>query len=153
MFTVIWNPLRFHVIDKCPIGTRMNSDHFITNILASLEQKLFPDGRKFSTRRLTIHLVNYSIHTSRPTEIHITERYMMQLIHSPYSLNLALSEFYLFPTIKARLKDTQMVDEGGLFYLVKELLNEISRRELAKVFGTWINCLMAVSRGDGAYIS
>jgi hypothetical protein len=46
-----------------------------------------------------------------------------------------------------------MVDEEDLFYPLKDLLNRILRRDLAKVFGTWINCLMAVSQGDAAYIS
>jgi hypothetical protein len=58
MFTVLWNPLGFHVIDKLPTGARMNSEDFTTNILAPLEQKIFPSGRKPHAKRLTIHLDN-----------------------------------------------------------------------------------------------
>jgi hypothetical protein len=46
-----------------------------------------------------------------------------------------------------------VVDEDDLFYLLQEIGNRISREELDKVFGTWINRLMIVSRGDGASIS
>jgi hypothetical protein len=58
MFTVIWNPLGFQVVSKLPTGTKMNSDYFITNILESLEQKIFPNGRKPHVKRLTVHLDN-----------------------------------------------------------------------------------------------
>jgi hypothetical protein len=45
MFTVIWNPFGFQVVDKLPTGTKMNSDYFTTNILEPLEQKIFPNGK------------------------------------------------------------------------------------------------------------
>jgi hypothetical protein len=61
MFTVRWDPLGFHVIDKLRTGTKMNSDYFSANILVPLEQKIFPDGKKPHTKWLTIHLDNGSI--------------------------------------------------------------------------------------------
>jgi hypothetical protein len=67
MFTVIRNPLGFQVVDKLPTGTKMNSDYLITNILEPLEQKIFSNGRKPHAKRLTVHLDNYSIHTSGAT--------------------------------------------------------------------------------------
>jgi hypothetical protein len=56
LFTVIWNPLGFQVVDKLTTGAKMNSDYFITNILEPLEQKIFPNGRKPHAKRLTVHL-------------------------------------------------------------------------------------------------
>jgi hypothetical protein len=34
MFTVIWNPLGFHMINKLSSGARMNSEYTLTNVLA-----------------------------------------------------------------------------------------------------------------------
>jgi hypothetical protein len=59
----------------------------------------------------------------------------------------------LFPTIKEKLKDSQMVDEEDGFYRLQEILNSITGKQLDKLFDTWINRLMIESRGDGAYIS
>jgi hypothetical protein len=78
---------------------------------------------------------------------------MIRVQRDPYSPNLAPNDFYLFPTIKEKLKDIQMVDEEHLFYQLQEILKSISRKELDEVFGTWINRLITASRGDGAYIS
>jgi hypothetical protein len=116
MFTVVWNPLGFHVIDKLPTGAKMNSDYFTTNILGPLEQKVFPTGRNPHTKQLTIQLDNCSIHTSRTTEEYIREHNIIRLQHPLYSPDLAPSDFYLFPTIKEKLKDIQTVDEEDLFY-------------------------------------
>jgi CRISPR/Cas system endoribonuclease Cas6 (RAMP superfamily) len=72
---------------------------------------------------------------------------MIRIQHPPYSPDLAFNEFYLFPTIKEKPKDIQMADEENLFYRLQEILNSVSGKELDKVFGTWINRLMIVSRG------
>jgi hypothetical protein len=41
MFTIIWNPTGFYVVDRFRNDTKMNSDYFVTNIFISLEQKIF----------------------------------------------------------------------------------------------------------------
>jgi hypothetical protein len=78
---------------------------------------------------------------------------MIRLKHPLSSPDLAPSDFYLFPTLKERLKDLEMVDEEDLFNRLKEILNKIRHKELDKVFGTWINRLITASGGDGGYIS
>jgi hypothetical protein len=118
----------------------MSSDSFPTNHLVRLEQKMLPTGRRPQAKR---HFL------SGETEVYISEPNTRRLKHPPYSPDLAPSDFYLFPTIKEKLKDIQMVDEEDLFYRLQELLNGISCKELDKVFGTWINRLMIVSQGDG----
>jgi hypothetical protein len=114
----------------------MKSDYFTTNLLVLLEQEPFPDGRRLNTKRLAIHFDNCSMHMSWATEIYITEHNMTRIKHPPDSPDLKTSDLYLFPTIKERLKDIQMIDEEDLFYPLKELSKGIPRRELAKVFGT-----------------
>jgi hypothetical protein len=131
----------------------MDSGYFTTNVIGPLEQKVSPTGRNPHAKRLTIQLDNCSIHASRTTDGYIRQGNMIRLQHLPYSPDLAPSDFYLFLRIKEKLKDIQMADEEDLFSRLQEILNSISRKELDKVFGRWINRLMIVSRGDGAYIS
>jgi hypothetical protein len=45
MFTIMWNPLGFHVIDKLPDSVTMNAIYFTENIMGPLEGKIFSDGR------------------------------------------------------------------------------------------------------------
>jgi hypothetical protein len=116
MFTMILNPLGFQVVDKLPTGTKMNSDYFFTNIIEPLEQKIFPNGRGSHAERLTVHLDSCSIHTSGANEVFMAEHNVIRLKHSPYSPDLAPSDFYLFPTIKERLTNIQMVNDEDFFY-------------------------------------
>jgi histone-lysine N-methyltransferase SETMAR len=132
MFTVLWNPLGFHVVDNLRTGAKMESDYFTTKIHGPLEQKVFPTGRNPHAKRLTIHLDNCSIHTGRTTEEYIRQHNMTWLQHPPYSPDLAPSHFYLFPTIKEKLKGVQMPGEEDLFYRLQEILNSISSKELDK---------------------
>jgi hypothetical protein len=45
MFTIIWNPTGFYIVNRFPKDTKMNSDHFVTNIFIFLEQMIFPCRR------------------------------------------------------------------------------------------------------------
>jgi hypothetical protein len=153
MFTILSARLGFPVVDKLAIGAKMDSDDFITNVLAQLERTMFPDRRRPHAKRLIVHLDNCSVHTSGASEVCLAEHSMIRLKHPPYWAGLAPSDFYLFPTVKERLKDIEMVDEDDLFNRLKEILNEIPWKELDKVFGAWINRLMRVSGGDRGSIS
>jgi hypothetical protein len=44
MWTIPWSPLGFPVVDKVATCATMDSDYFITNALAQLKPKMFPDG-------------------------------------------------------------------------------------------------------------
>jgi transposase len=112
MFTVVWNPLGFHVIDKLPTGARMNRECFTINVLARLEKEIFPEGRTAHAQRLiTVYMNNCSIHTSGATEDCMKQNNMLRVRYQPYSPGLVPCDFYLFPSVKEELKKIRMFDE------------------------------------------
>jgi transposase len=131
----------------------MNSECFATNILMRLEEKIFPEGRTGHAKRLIARMDNCSIHRSGATEDYIKQNNVMRLRHPPYAPGFAPSDFYLFPSIKEKLKNIRIVEEDALFHRLQELLNEIPIKELRKAFDTCINRLLDVSQGDGGDIS
>jgi hypothetical protein len=108
---MIWNPNGFHVVDSLSNDNKTNSDYFVTNILTPLEEAIFPQGRMPHQKRLMIHLDNCSIHTSRASTEWLEEHDMYRMPQPPYSPYLPSSDFYLFPTVKEKLKRTQAADE------------------------------------------
>jgi hypothetical protein len=70
-----------------------------------------------------------------------------RLQHPPYSPDLAPSDFYLFPTVKEKLKDIEMADEGDLSYRLQEPLNDIQIRECARSSLHGSNDLLTGVRG------
>jgi hypothetical protein len=89
----------------------MNRAYFVTNIFIPLEQAIFPRGRVPHEKRLVVHLDNCSVHISRVSIDCLEEHNILHIPHSPYSPDLAPSDFYLFPTVKEKLERIQLVDE------------------------------------------
>jgi hypothetical protein len=141
------------VVNKLSTGAKIDSDCLTPNVLAQLERKMFLDGRRAHANGRSVYLDNCSVHTSGASHVYLAEHSMIRLKHPPYWPNLALSDFWSFPTVTERLKHMEMVEEEDLFNRLKDILNEIPRKELDKVLGAWINRPMTGSGGNGGYIS
>jgi hypothetical protein len=100
MFTIIWNPSGFYVVDRLLNHAKMNDAYFVTNILIPLEQTIFPGGRAPHERRPVVHFDSCSVHTSRVSTDWLEEYNILRMPHPPYSTDLVPSDFYLFPTVK-----------------------------------------------------
>jgi hypothetical protein len=111
MFTIIWNPTGFYVVYRLPNDTKMNSAYFVTNILTPLERAICPRGRALYQKRLVIHLNNCSVHKSLASRDWLEKHDMCRMPQPPYSSDLFSSDFYLFPTVKEKLKRTQVANE------------------------------------------
>jgi hypothetical protein len=67
------------------------SDCFVIDAFISLEQAIFPSGRKLHEKRHVIHLDNCSVHASRPSRDQLEKhrmRRMHRMLHSSYSPDL-----------------------------------------------------------------
>jgi hypothetical protein len=111
MLAIIWNPSGFYTVDRLPNDTKMNNVYFVTNMLTPFGQAIFPRGRVPHQKRLVIHLDNCSVHTNRASRDWLEEHGMRRMPQPPYSPDLASNGFYLFPTVKEKLKRTQVANE------------------------------------------
>jgi hypothetical protein len=141
------------VINKRPDGVTMTTNYFNGNILGPLEEKIFPGGRAAHGRGLVVHMDGAPVHNCGMTTSFLADHNMMRLQHPQYSPDLAPSDFYLFQTVKEKLKDIEMVNEDNSFYRLQELLNDIPIHELRKVFSAWMKQPFDVRKGNGSYIS
>jgi transposase len=153
MYTIMWNPHGFHVIDLLPSDAKMNSTYYTSNVLEPLHQNFFPEGRTPQGKRLVVHVDNCSVHTSAITKEFMETHDMVSMPHPPYSPDLAPSDFYLFGTVKQRLQQAQFSEEDDFFEELDTILMSISKDELMKVFQSWLERVRAVSQGNGDYIS
>jgi hypothetical protein len=70
----------------------------------------------------------------------------------PYSSDLAPSDFYLFPTVKERLEQTQVAEEHHFFESLQGILMGIDQEELNMVFQAWVQRVQEISEGNGYYV-
>jgi histone-lysine N-methyltransferase SETMAR len=148
MFTIMWSPHGFHVVDSLPDGTMMCSIYFTDVILAQTAAAFFPAERKRS-QAVTVHLGNCSIHRSRVTEDFMEQNGMESTPHPPYSPDLAPRNFFLFPLINNRLDQFECDDPDGLFEVASEILGTIQTDDLRRVFQRWIESIAVVAMRDG----
>jgi hypothetical protein len=148
----MWNPHGFHVIDRLPTGTKMNSTYFVSNILHPLRQIFFSGERHPRAKRLVIHVDNCTVHRSLITESCMEKSDMISMPHPPYSPDLAPSDFFLFGAVKEKLEHLRITDVEQLFEEVDTILKSYSGEELNNVFEAWLERVRNVSEGDGGYI-
>jgi hypothetical protein len=113
MFTIMWNPSGFYVVDKLLNNSKMNRNYFVTNISIPFEQAIFPRGRAPHQKRLVIHLDNCSVHTSQASTNWLEAMACAACHTHPPTLCawFGLGDFYLFSTMKEKLERIQVADE------------------------------------------
>jgi hypothetical protein len=99
-----------------------------------------------------IHLDNCSVHTSRISTDWLEEHNIPRMPHPPYSSNLALSDFYLFPTVKEKLEPIQLADEDQFFECLQEVLRGLDQQEWNTVFQAYVPRVQEVSEGNRDYV-
>jgi hypothetical protein len=77
---------------------------------------------------------------------------MRRMPQPPYSLNLAGSDFYLFPTVKEKLERTQVADEDQFFGSVQAILSGIDQEELNRIFQAWVQPVQEVNEVNRGYV-
>jgi hypothetical protein len=152
MFTIIWNPTGFYVVDRLPNDTKMNSVDFVTNIFPPLEKAIFPPGRAPHQQRLAIHFENCSVHTRRASREWLEEHDILRMPQPPYSPVLSPSDFYLFPTMKEKLERTKVADKDQFFESLQAIERDIDQAELNTVFQAWVQRIQEVNEGNGDYV-
>jgi hypothetical protein len=98
MFTIMWNPSGFYVINILPNDIKMSNDYFVTNMLIILEQAIFPRGMA----------------------PHVTPTYLIYLIWA--------SDFYSFPTVKEKLNGFKWLTRTSFWVLARDFEKYWSRR-------------------------
>jgi hypothetical protein len=111
IFTIIWNPTGFYVVDRLPNDTKMNSDYFVTNILIFLEQRIFHCRRAPHGKRLVVSVDNCSVHTCCGSTNCLEKHDIHRMPDQHYSSNLATRDWNLFSSVKVKLERIHLADE------------------------------------------
>jgi histone-lysine N-methyltransferase SETMAR len=129
--------LGFPLIVALPKGRTFNADYYRDNILAALTQ-LQPedDGRK-----LVVHSDNARAHTAQKYRTFCEENGLRLAPYSPYSPDLAPSDFFLFAYVKERLKGMVFPSYKEFLDAIGEVMTGIESETLTAVFEHWMERL------------
>jgi hypothetical protein len=96
MFIIVWNQLIFHLLDVLPKGSTFTGEHYRDNILADL----LPLRLAQNERKLCFHADGARVYIAQKCRDFCYENDLRTLIHSPFSLDLMPSDFFLFEQVK-----------------------------------------------------
>ena len=152
LVTIIWSPFGFHIVDILPPKVKFNSAYFITHILNPLVNKKTEYGFQNGKRKVDLHLDNCKVHNSKVSIDTTEENGFKRLDHSPYSPDLAPSDFFLFGYIKEKLRGSKYTSADALEDGIKYILSQIPKEMLLAVFDEWMKRCEAVIANEGSYI-
>jgi histone-lysine N-methyltransferase SETMAR len=81
----------------------------------------------------------------------LTKNSMTQLLHPPYSPDLTLCDFFLFPQMKKVLKGKRFADVEEVKKKMMEVLKGITLKEFHNCFEKWKTCLDWCIASNGQY--
>jgi hypothetical protein len=126
--TIVWNSMRFQLIDFLSPCAKFNEAHYVTNIFCPLA--VWSDTQVGKTnRKLIIHSENARPHTTKKTLDFLELNRMERAPHTPYWPDLAPSDSYLFGYIKQVLTGRKFAERKGLLEAVMTILDAIPWRK------------------------
>jgi hypothetical protein len=134
----MWRVEGFRVIDLMITQRTFNSQYFVETVMAPLVSNIFPQGRRRRAPRLYCHFDNCLVHFSNVSDNFVAENEIVRVPHSPYSLDLPLSDSWLFDHMKVSLAEKSFSRPEELLDGVNAFLEEIQGAELKVVFHHWI---------------
>jgi histone-lysine N-methyltransferase SETMAR len=139
--------LGFPLIVALPKGGTFNAEYDRDNILPALTQpQPEDDGRK-----RVVHADNARAHTSQKCRTFCEENGLRLAPHSPYSHDLAPSDFVIFGYVKERLKGMVFLSYEELLDAISEVVIGIESETLTAVFEHWIERLEWASKNNSDY--
>jgi hypothetical protein len=126
IFTIVWNPSGFHLINVLLNGCKFNASHYETDILGPVVDWRTVQARE-SNRKLIIHPDNARLHVATMTQQFLEQNAMKKAPHPAYSPDLAPLDFCLFGNVKKLLAGQEFSDGEALLGAINEILGVLKR--------------------------
>jgi histone-lysine N-methyltransferase SETMAR len=110
-------------LNVLPIGTHVNSDIFLNEIIKPLIKKL---KKKYRNDKILLHFDNARPHFSKKCLKYFNSHNIELLPHPPYSPDLSPCDFFLFDPLKKKMVGKTFKSHLEIMKEIQELLEEIS---------------------------
>lgn len=152
MITVFWNIDGALVVEALPAAMTWTADYFVESILSKIvESEPFQRSRR-QKQKFIVHMDNAPVHTAATVKRMMTENNLCSAPHPPYSPDLAPSDFYLFGTLKSRIKGIEFATSEEIKEWILEQMQMTSKAEYKRVFQLWKARLQACIDIGGHYV-
>ena len=134
-----------------PDKTIVNGDYY-SGVLREQLERAIPDKRpELYGSGFILHQDKAPVHVSRVVKQTMSDSNIEPLQHPPYSPDLAISDFFLFPTVKDHLRGRKFESREELGTAITEALRTVTHDGLQHVFRTWVERWDKCIKAKGSY--
>jgi histone-lysine N-methyltransferase SETMAR len=151
LVVVFWSFSGFFLVRALPSGSTFTSEYFVTSLLPDIESEISKTRPSLRLARTKLHWDNARPHTSSTTRYALDSKGVILLQTPPYSPDLSPSDFFLFGYLKGLMKGVQFTGSDEIVERVSEILGELRKDQLLKVFEEWKHRLAWVVENGGEY--
>jgi hypothetical protein len=155
MVLVIWGVDGPALVEIVPSNIHVIAKYLCKLAILHMEATVKVHRPKQGLKSITFHWNNAQAHTAKVTIAKISELGMNQMSHppySPYSLDIAPSDFFLFEYLKHKLQGCSSDSADEFFSAITDLMENLEKSFIHRVFDEWISCLHLVVGSGGEYI-
>jgi hypothetical protein len=120
-----------------PKETIYNSTFFYDIIVPDLVENVITHSRRRTLKGVLVHLDNARLDNSKKSNECLTEFRVLRVPHPAYSLDRALSDFFLFRTVKTELQNYEIHSRQDLILAIRAIFDEISKDTFNSVYVLW----------------
>ena len=140
--------LNYMVPDKFIV----NGDYYSGVLLREQLRRAIRDKRpEFYRSGFILHQDYAPVHVIRVVKQTMSDLNIEPLQHPPYNPDLAICDFFLFPTVKDHLRGRKFEPREELGTAITETLRMVTRDALQHVFRTWVERLDKCIKTKGSY--
>jgi hypothetical protein len=147
---MVWNRRAFHLIKVLEKGRKFNAGYYIAGILEPLSQ-WHPIEAADNKRKLWVHVDNARPHIAKLLIQYFNQNRVKSAPYPPYSLDLALSDFFLFGYDRRCLAGLSFEDASQLLAAVERVLEGLGKVTLQAVFLEWMDRLSKCIATNGEH--
>ena len=131
-------------MDYLQTGKTINSEYYC-NLLDQLDSKIREKRHGLQKKKILFHQDNAPAHTAQKPITKITELKYELMQHPPYSSDLALSDFWLFPHLKKFLRVKHFSSNEEVIAVVEEYFAGLAESHfhdgINKLEDRWTKCI------------
>ena len=141
----------FFYATTVPVNTTYTSAYVTECLIPQLTGEVTKTRRIIGLTGTVLHWDNARAHTSRETRALLEDKKVRVLPHPAYSPDLSPSDFFLFGTLKEKMKGTTFSNGMEVLDKIYELWSAIPKETFRRVFDNWKMRLNFVIKNNGEY--
>ena len=134
-----------------PDKTTVNGDYYSGVLREQLRRAIRDKRPELHRSGFILHQDNVPVHVSRVVKQTMSHLYIEPLQHPPFSLDLAICDFFLFPTVKYHLPGRKFESREELGTAITGALRTVTHDGLQHVFFTWVERWDKCIKAKGSY--